>query len=198
VVEGTFTVIGDRMPDFTLGTLNSFRYKNWSLSMLWDLKVGGDVFNATEMYLTLAGKSQRTADRMRPRVLDGVLQDGKENTATPTINTITIVPYFQQTYYTSNMPEEEFVEKDVNYFRFRDITLNYTFPQRMTSGIKFINTLGVFLTGNDLVLWTNYRGADPSTSGNTASANGVGGMGFDYGNLPTPISLNFGIKATFK
>jgi TonB-linked SusC/RagA family outer membrane protein len=197
VVEGTFTVIGDRMPDFTLGTLNSFRYKNWSLSFLWDLKMGGDVFDATEMYLTLAGKSQRTANRMNPRVISGVLQDGKENTATPTANTIAIIPYFQQNYYTT-MPEEEFIEHKVNYLRLRDISLNYTLPEKMLKGMKFISSLGVFLTGNDLILMTNYRGADPSTSGNTASASGVGGMGFDYGNLPTPVSLNFGLKATFK
>src|SRR5207237_3128482 len=88
VVEGTFTVIGDRMPDFTLGTLNSLRYKNWTLNFLWDLKVGGDVFDATEMYLTTTGKSLRTGDREVPRVIQGVLQDGRENSGTPTINTI--------------------------------------------------------------------------------------------------------------
>ncbi len=197
VVEGTFTVIGDRMPDFTLGTLNTFRYKNWGLNFLWDLKMGGDVFDATEMYLTLAGKSLRTSDREKPRIIDGVLQDGKENTGTPTPNTIAIVPYFQQSYYTS-MPEEEFVEKNVNYLRLRDVTLTYNLPERMLNGLKVFKSLGIFVTGNDLVLLTNYRGADPSTNGNTASANGVGGMGFDYGNLPTPLSLNFGIKAIFK
>ena len=195
--NGQFRVIGDRMPDFTLGMLNSFRYKAWSLSFLWDLKVGGDIFNATDMYLTLAGKSQRTADRMTPRVVQGVLEDGKENTATPTINTIAVVPYFQQTYFTA-MPEEEFIEHNVNWFRLRDISLNYTLPQRMLSGMKFFKSLSIFATANDLVLMTNYRGADPATSGNTASAGGVGGMGFDYGNLPTPMGINFGIKATFK
>lgn len=195
--NGQFRVIGDRMPDFTLGMLNSFRYKAWSLNFLWDLKVGGDVFNATDMYLTLAGKSQRTADRMTPRVVQGVLQDGKENTATPTINTISVVPYFQQTFFTA-MPEEEFIEHNVNWFRLRDISLNYTLPQRMLNGMKFFKSLSVFVTANDLVLMTNYRGADPSTSGNTASAGGVGGMGFDYGNLPTPMGVNFGFKATFK
>jgi hypothetical protein len=197
VVEGTFTIIGDRMPDFTLGTLNTIRYKNWNLSFLWDLKVGGDIFNATDMYLTLAGKSQRTRDRESPRIIQGVLQDGKENSATPTVNTITVVPYFQQTYFTG-MPEEEFVEKDVHWMRLRDVTLSYTLPDRMLRGMRFFKSLGVFLTGNDLVLLTNYRGADPAVSGNTASANGVGGMGFDYGSLPTPLSLNFGIRAQFK
>ena len=78
VVEGTFTVIGDRMPDWTLGTLNNIRYKNWNLSFLWDLKMGGDVFNATDMYLTLQGQSPRTADREKPRVIKGVLLDGKK------------------------------------------------------------------------------------------------------------------------
>lgn len=197
VVEGTFTVIGDRMPDFTLGAQNSFRCRNWSLTFLWDLKVGGDVFDATDMYLTLQGKSQRTADRERPRVIDGVLLDGLQNSATPTVNTIVVVPYFQQSYYTG-MPEEEFVQHDVNWLRLRDITLSYNLPERMMRGMKWIKGLGVFVTGNDLVLMTNYRGADPSVSGNTASANGVGGMGIDYGSLPTPISFNVGIKATFK
>jgi len=197
VVEGTFTVIGDRMPDFTLGTLNNLRYKNWSLSFLWDLKVGGDIFNATDMYLTLQGKSQRTADRERPRVIEGVLQDGLQNSANPTPNTIVVIPYFNQSYYTA-MPEEEFVQHDVNFFRLRDITLSYTLPDRMLRNMKVFKNLGLFITGNDLVLMTNYRGADPAISGNTASANGVGGMGFDYASLPTPMALNFGLKAIFK
>ena len=197
VVEGTFLVIGDRMPDYTLGTLNTFRYKNWSLNFLWDLKKGGDIFNATEYYLTLQGKSQRTADRERPRIIEGVLQDGLQNSPTPTKNTIVIVPYFQQTYYTG-MPEEEFVEHDVNWFRLRDITLSYNLPENFLKGLRVFRSLGVFVTGNDLILMTNYRGADPSVNGNTAGSNGVGGMGIDYGSLPTPLALNFGLKAIFK
>ena len=197
VIEGTFLVIGDRMPDFTLGTLNSIRYKNWSLNFLWDLKVGGDVFDTTDYFLTLQGKGKRTADRERPRVIQGVLQDGLQNTATPTINTIAITPYFQQTYFTS-MPEEEFIEHNVNYLRLRDITLSYTLPANMLKKMGGFKSLGLFITGNDLVLATNYRGADPSVNGNTAGSNGVGGMGIDYGSLPAPMSLNFGLKAIFK
>jgi outer membrane receptor protein involved in Fe transport len=197
IVEGTFLVIGDRMPDFTLGTLNTLRYKNWGLSFLWDLKVGGDVFNATDYFLTLQGKSQRTADRERPRVIDGVLLDGLQNSATPTVNTISITPYFQQAYYTS-MPEEEFIENDVNYLRLRDITLSYNLPANFINKLRVFKSLGLFVTGSDLVLMTNYRGADPSVNGNTAGSNGVGGMGIDYGSLPSPMALNFGLKAIFK
>jgi hypothetical protein len=197
VVEQTFLVIGDRMPDFTLGTTNSIRYKNWSLNFLWDLKVGGDVFDATDMFLTLQGKGKRTADREQPRVIQGVLQDGLQNSVTPTQNTIAIIPYYQQTYYTS-MPEEEFIEHNVNYLRLRDVTLSYTLPQNMMKRMGFLKSAGLFITGNDLILLTNYRGADPSVNGNTAGSNGVGGMGIDYGSLPAPRAINIGLKATFK
>ena len=197
LIEQTFTEIGDRNPDFTLGTLNSIRYKNLSLSFLWDLKMGGDIFNATNMYLTYQGKSQRTADRETPRIIDGVLQDGLQNTANPTKNTIVVTPFFQQGYYTS-MPEEEFVEKDVNWLRLRDVTLNYTLSPKVLANTRLFSALGIFVTGNDLALITNYRGADPATNGNTAGSNGVGGWGFDYGNLPSPRSFNLGLKATFK
>ena len=53
------------------------------------------------------------------------------------------------------------------------------------------------MTANDLVLITNYTGGDPSVNGNTAGANGVGGFGFDYGTLATPIAVNFGLRAGF-
>ncbi|MET0300100.1 MAG: hypothetical protein ABW036_10075, partial [Flavitalea sp.] len=197
VVEQTFTPIGDRNPLFTLGTLNSFRYKNWSLNFLWDLKVGGDIFNATEMMLTLNGKSKRTEDRQAPRVIKGVLNDANANTDNPTPNTVVINPYYSSSYYTL-MPEEEFVQKNVNWFRLRDVTLNYNFKTKNDRVfVKGIKSLGLFLTASDLVLITNYRGADPAVNGVNAAASGVGGFGFDYASLPTPIGLNIGLRAGF-
>ncbi len=196
VVDANFRVRGDRNPAYTMGIQNGLKYKNWSLNMLWDLRVGGDVFNGNEMYLTLQGKSRRTDDRETPRVVDGVLNDGLQNTATPTKNSIVINPYFVQSYYTS-MPEEEFIEKNINWLRLRDVTLSYTFSKATLKNLKFVKSLGIFCTGNDLILITNYTGADPSVSGNTATTRGVGGWGFDYGTIATPISFNFGIRAAF-
>jgi TonB-linked SusC/RagA family outer membrane protein len=197
VVDANFRVRGDRNPNYTMGIQNSLKYKNWSLNMLWDVRVGGDVFNGNEMYLTIQGKSRRTDDRETPRIVDGVLNDGLQNTATPTKNSIVINPYYNQAYYTTSMPEEEFIEKNINWLRLRDVTLNYTFSKATLKNIKFVKSLGVFFTGNDLILITNYTGADPAVSGNTAGTRGVGGWGFDYGNIATPISFNFGIKAAF-
>ena len=47
-------------PDFTVGLTNNIRYDRFSLSFLLDFRKGGDVFNATEHYLT-----DRTHDNSR-------------------------------------------------------------------------------------------------------------------------------------
>ncbi len=190
---GDNRLIGERTPDFTLGTLNTFRYKNWSLSFLWDLKSGGDIYNGTDQVLTGLGRSKRTADRMTPRVIPGVLSDGLQNTATPTANTIVIVPYFQSAYYTT-MPDEEFIQHDVNWFRLRDLTLNYRLSKPLLKGIK---TMSFFITGNDLIVLSNYLGADAAVNANNPGTSGVGGYGMDLGSAPTPLSLSFGLKASF-
>ncbi len=69
-----------------------------------------------------------------------------------------------------------------------------------TSRLRFIRglkSLNFFATGNDLLLFTNYTGPDPSVNGVTAGSRGVGGFGFDFGTLATPISVNFGLRAGF-
>ena len=197
VLDQAFRVRGDRNPNFTMGIINNLKYKNFSLSFLWDWKNGGDIFNATDMYLTIQGKSARTADRLTARVVDGVLNDGLQNSANPTKNTIRITPYFTQLYYTGRMPEEEFIEKDISWLRLRDLTLNYTLSSKAVKKLGFVKSLGAFVTCNDLVLITNYTGADPSGSGTNASTRGVGAAGFDYGNIATPVSVNFGLRANF-
>ncbi|MBL7740554.1 MAG: SusC/RagA family TonB-linked outer membrane protein [Chitinophagaceae bacterium] len=192
VINANFKVMGDRNPDFTTGWINTFRYKNWRISMLWDLKVGGDIFNGTNQFMTVNGVSKKTDDRYTPRVIDGVINDGLQNSANPTVNTISVIPAFTQAYYTT-MPVEEFLERDVNWFRMRDLTVSYTFNKPPIRGLK---NFGAFITANDLILLTNYSGADPSINGLTAGARGVGAFGYDYGTLPAPIQVNVGIRTS--
>ncbi|MEO7046123.1 MAG: TonB-dependent receptor, partial [Ferruginibacter sp.] len=196
LIQSGNSLIADRTPDFTLGTLNSFRYKNWSLSFLWDLKVGGDIYNGTDQLLTKLGKSGRTTDRGTPITIKGVLADGNQNSATPTPNTLAIVPQYLSFYY-SQLPDEEFIQKNVNWFRLRDLTLSYTFTQKTMQHIKAIKSLSAFVTGSDLILITNYYGADPAVNANNPGTGGVGGYGLDLGNAPTPLGLSFGLRASF-
>jgi TonB-linked SusC/RagA family outer membrane protein len=196
VQDATFRVHGDRSPWISLGTVNRLRYKNWNLSFLWDLRMGGDVFNATNMYLTTLGKSTKTQDRLTPRVIQGVLSDGLQNSATPTKNNIMVTPYYNYLYYSAgNMPEEDYIEHNINSFRLRDISLSYGIsPAYLQRHISAIKSLSLFVTCNDLVMFTNYSGADPSANGGNASLRGVGAVGFDYGNIAAPLSFNAGFK----
>ena len=179
----------DRTPNFTVGVTNNFKVKKLSLSMLWDIRRGGDVFNATEQWLTARGLAMSTLDRNTPRVIDGVLRDGKENSATPTKNRIVVIPATQTSYYT-NISEELFIEKNINWVRLQDITLQYVLPQHL------MKNASIFITGTDLFLFTNYTGLDPIVNGNTAAVGGSGAAGIDYGNFPIPRGLNFGLRLT--
>ncbi len=183
----------DRQPDFTIGLNNSFAYKSLSLSFLLDFRKGGDILNATEQFLTARGLSMRTLDRLQPRVIGGVLRDGKENSTTPTTNNIVVVPNFQTGYYTS-ISEELFIEKNINWMRLKDVTLSYKLPSSLMKRQNFVKNASVFMTGTDLFLITNYSGLDPVVNGNTAAVGGSGGAGIDYGNFPIPMGINFGLK----
>ena len=183
----------DRQPDFSIGITNTFNYKNVSLNFLIDIRKGGDVLNATEQFLTARGLSPRTLDRDVPRVVQGVLRDGKENSATPTANNIVLVPSVQTNYYTA-ISEELFIEKDINWLRLRDVTLNYVLPEKLLKRQNLVKKASVFVTGTDLFLVSNYSGLDPIVNGNTAAVGGSGAAGIDYGNFPIPRGINFGIR----
>ncbi|HXD79676.1 MAG TPA: SusC/RagA family TonB-linked outer membrane protein, partial [Puia sp.] len=188
--------IGDRTPLFTLGTVNNFRYKNWQLTFLWDLKVGGDIYNGTDYFLTQLGKSARTHDRLTPIVVKGVLQDGHENSSHPTVNNIAIIPYYNSFYYT-NLPDAEFVQHNVNWMRLRDLTLTYVLPQDVTKHVRDLKGLSIFVTANNLIMFTNYAGADPDTQGNNPGTRGIGSYGMDFGSPANPIATSIGLRASF-
>jgi TonB-linked SusC/RagA family outer membrane protein len=183
----------DRQPKWNMGLTNTFRFRRLTLDFLLDFRRGGDVFNATQHYLVARGLDMSTLDRNTPRIIDGVLRDGKENSANPTKNNIVVVPAVQTTYY-SNMSEELFIEKNINWVRLRDVTARYQLP----SGKFFhASSASVFVTGTDLFLLTNYTGLDPIVNGNTAGTLGSGGVGIDLGNFPMPKGVNFGFTVKY-
>lgn len=192
-----WVVVGDRNPTFTMGVTNNFRYKNFSLNFLFDFRVGGDVYNATEHYLTTKGLSTRTLDREIPRIVSGVLKDGNENTGNPTENNIPIDLYRNSTYWSSIYPHQNFIEKDINWVRLRDVTLSYDMPGSFLDKAKALRSASLFVTGTDLFILSNYSGLDPVANGNSAAVGGAGGAGLDYGNFPLPMGISLGLRVGF-
>ena len=197
VINSNFLPIGDRNPDFTLGLTNQFRFAGFNFSFLLDIRKGGDVFNGTALYMWQNGLSTKTLNRETPTVFKGVLRDGYENSEKPTVNTIQITPYLRSNTYYGSFAEADFVEHDINWLRLRDVTLSYDLPRTLIGKIGFIQRLGVYVTGTDLFMITNYTGADPNVNGTTAASGGVGAGGFDIGKVSIPRGVSFGLRVGF-
>jgi len=193
LTETVWNVVADRNPDFVIGFLNSFRYRDLSLNFLFDIRKGGDVYNATESYLYRTGLSTKTLDRETPRVFTGVLKDGLENSDTPTRNSIQVVPYYNNNFYTS-LADETFIERDINWVRLKEVTVRYNLPTSVLGRSRIFKSASVFFTGNDLFLLTNYTGGDPGVNAVNTATGGSGGFGIDFGNLPLPRVFNAGIN----
>ncbi len=193
VINTNFLPIGDRNPEFTMGITNQFAVGNFTLSFLFDVRKGGDVYNGTERFLFLNGLSTRMGDRSQPYIFTGVLRDGRENSENPTVNIIQVTPQKRSDFF-SAFPESEFVEKDIDWIRLRDVSLSYTIPNKILEKAKIFRSFKVFASGTDLWMLSNYTGADPNVNGTTASTRGVGAFGFDFGTISLPRTFSGGIR----
>ena len=191
-------VAGDRNPDFTMGVSNMFYYKKFSFSFLWDIRKGGDVYNATGLYLYTRGLHEKTLENRESFIIiPGILKDGLENTNNPTKNNISINPYYNNTYYSGSILDQEFIERDVDWVRLRDVSVNYELPSKWVARTKIIKRLTFGVTATDLLMFTNYSGGDPGSNAVTSATGGSGGSGFDYGALPISKRFNFTLRTTF-
>jgi hypothetical protein len=63
-----------------------------------------------------------------------------------------------------------FYLQDASYLRLKNVVLSYTLPSALVSRIKS-KGISVYVSGDNLLTWTNYEGGDPeraSITGNFA------------------------------
>ncbi len=185
-------LIGNREPDFMAGLATSVHYKGWTLSMLFDGRVGGDVVNVTSRGLWSNGMHPGIENyRGRQVVWDGVVaqEDGTyaQNTKPIVLDATTLNTY----YYTVS---SNFLE-DGSYLRLSYVTLGYDFTS-LLKNVKGIETIKLNFTGNNLFLLTRYTGSDPQANANTGG-NGTGSAGIDNYAVPSTRSYNIALQLTF-
>lgn len=79
VTDTSTKQVGNREAKFTGGWNNTLTWKDWSFNMLWEFRVGGDVFNGTQYAMDQWGTSQFSADvRQEDLVVKGVYITGTE------------------------------------------------------------------------------------------------------------------------
>lgn len=208
IINSNFLPIGERNPDFIVGLVNDFKLmKSLRLSFMLRIRKGGDIFNGNAFYLFQNGLYDKnlshrfvgnpTFNRDSAMVFIGVLKDGNEEKETPTENTKAIIPSANDAFYTSVIQAEDFIERDINWVRLSDVTLTYDLPKSLLGKQNVIKKASIYFNGTDLLMWTNYTGADPFVSATNPATGGAGGFGFDIGKTSMPRSFSVGLNVTF-
>ncbi|WP_188559247.1 SusC/RagA family TonB-linked outer membrane protein [Hymenobacter glacieicola] len=197
VNTSTFVYAGDRAPDYTVQVTNTLTYKDLSLSFLWDFRQGGVVVNGNDWFATRTGLSERTLDRYKTAVFDGVVAGrAADGSTTYTPNTRQVE--LNQTYYQTilGVIGTPFVE-DGSWTRLRYATLTYRLPTTLFTNSTSVRGVELSVTGRNLLLFTKYRGVDPETASAGAGVRGGGSGGFDYGSIPGTRGVDMSVRVNF-
>jgi hypothetical protein len=81
--------------------------------------------------------------------------------------------------------------ENASYGRIRNIELGYNLPQDLLKKVN-VASARVYVSGQNLVTFTGYKGLDPEVPGS-----GVQLRGFDNGNWPASRIISFGVQCEF-
>ncbi|MFZ9029676.1 MAG: SusC/RagA family TonB-linked outer membrane protein [Robiginitalea sp.] len=165
-----FFVGEDALPDVTSGLSLNFRHKNWDASAFFNGQFGFSVYNNTANSFFNAGQLLTARN-----VTQNVVASGENGGASTAVST-------------------RFLEKG-DFVRFQNATIGYNVP---LTGDGAFKSLRFSLTGQNLALWTDYSGIDPEVTVPTGTlGSGVPVRGIDWAAFPNPLTVTFGINATF-
>lgn len=196
-------IVGNPNPDFIVGLSNTFSFKGFTLSALFDWRQGGDIYSNTILSQLGRGVTKDTEDREMNYIIPGVI--GDINTGEPVLdeagnkipNDIQIEVndlYFGETFAVNSA--DEWNVFDATVVRLREVALGYTFSSSLLSKAR-IKSATLTLTGRNL--WykapnvPKHTNFDPETSTfGTSNA-----QGFEYDNVPSTRRFGINLRLTF-
>lgn len=168
-------ILGDASPKFFGGLTNTFGYKGFELNVFLQYSVGSKIYNYNAMELETPTGNQNVyaelVDRWTPEHPSDIYPKASTNR--------------------NVLVSDRFVE-DGSYLKLKTLSLSYNFPQIK---LKHIQGLRLYLTGQNLLTWSKYRGYDPEVSYRGASTLEAGE---DYGGYPQSRTFMVGIKLDIK
>ncbi len=160
-------LVGTAIPDFYAGLTNNFSLGNWSLSVFMNAVAGFKVYNNTANALFLKGSLRNGRN---------VTNEAGKSSENP---------------FNPGSVSTRFLEKG-DFIRLSNINLSYAFNLKGNT----IRALSVFVSGQNLALFTKYSGIDPEVNVDK-SINGVPSRGFDYTQYPRPRIVTLGVNVGF-
>jgi hypothetical protein len=177
--ESDQTSLGSGNPKFTYGITNSFSYKSFDLSFFLNGSYGAKIFNV--LNYSISG-------------LSGLYQNqlaSVGNFWTPQ-NPNSNIPAPRGGDNPNLKNSDRFIESG-SFLRVQNVSLGYNLPLTWIRHIK-LNRLKVYVSGQNLYVFTPYKGLDPEIGSINQDAflNGV-----DIGRYPSPRTITFGVNAEF-
>ncbi len=170
--ENDKTVIGDPNPDFTGTITNAFKYKRFTMNVLFTYSYGNDVFNYQRSLL----ESGSTLYNQTANML-GRWQTEGQNAVLP------------KSVYGDPMGNNRFSDRwieDGSYFRLKNLSVSYDLPVQS----RFFQGILVWVSATNLFTLTKYLGTDPESSLNGS----VLYQGIDAGLISQGRSYYLGVK----
>ncbi len=168
-------ILGDANPDFFGGLTNTLSYKGLELNVFVQYNYGNELFNYNAIELEMPTGGQNVyADLV--------------NRWTPT-NPSTVYP--KANTNRAVLVSDHWVE-DGSYIKLKTLSLSYNFPNLKN---KHIQGVKLYVTGQNLLTLTNYRGYDPEVSYRGASTLEAGE---DFGGYPQSKTFMMGVKIDMK
>lgn len=147
-------------PKYVGGWSNTFRYKGLELNVLMTYQAGGYISYGTNAGLHDQRFWNNTTDVLQR------WQNPKDITNYP------------RAIYNDNVSYGNTIPLDINVFKsdfikLKTATLGYTLPKLVSDKVK-LSTARVYVSGQNLLIWTDYPGSDPEVSSNGTSSAGQG------------------------
>lgn len=178
-------VIGDGNPDIIIGLGNDLKYKNFDFSFFFDISLGAELLNLTQVYMQDYYLTKASLSAWSPTNPSNTIPRDNEKGGAYT--------------NTSGMKYGSFVNsyfiESADFIRLSSVELGYTLPvQRMPWLKKHIKAFRFFVGAQNLFTYTPYTGLDPevSTNGGLSYAQGL-----DLYAYPAFKSANAGVKIVF-
>jgi iron complex outermembrane receptor protein len=156
-------IIGNANPNFSLGLRSNLTWKGFDASWLWRAEQGRDVFNNTALVYETKANITQGRNLMA--------------SALGTPEGITEPSQYSSRYIESG-----------SFFRLQNITVGYSFTMPGTG-----KDARLYLAGDNLLLFTPYRGNDPEVFIDA----GLASRGVDYLSYPRPRTLTTGFRIAF-
>ena len=198
------TNIGSPLPKFTFGWTNTFRFRDFDLSIFLNGCYGNKILNYNKLGQGFNGLVSMTSpwynqhkdvvNRAQLALRDPAL--GYDDiTNVYVVNADTKTPRAVIGNPNDNDRLSTRYIEDGSYLRIKNITLGYTVPKQALRRLRLDN-VRLYMNIQNLYTFTNYSGYDPEVGASTTDSSGLT-FGVDNGRYPSPLTCSLGLNLTF-